>query len=306
MAPDGGEIMTDDERVNPTETDDTTSAAIPMPAAGASYDTPPATTSEPPVSEPSASEPPASDPPVNEPPISEPTTPEPPVSEPPASEPPASTSTDEHVAAAAPSESTASSSEHTEHAGALAADLAALKDQLAQVLSDLEAERDHATDYMHKWQRAQADMSNFRRRVQQEEEQFAAMAAAQAMALVLPALDSFERAFKTLPESLQRLTWIEGIFLVESQLRRTLEAHGVSPFEPQPGDALDATRHQPVAQAETTAHPEGAVVEVVQRGYELNGRVLRPALVRIARAPADAAPSSGAGTTTSGSGPPPD
>lgn len=172
-------------------------------------------------------------------------------------------------------------------------ELAALKARVAQLEHEVEAERDSGTDYMRKWQQAQADLSNFRRRAQKEAEQFAELAAAQAMELVLPALDSFERAFKTLPESLARLTWIEGIALVDFQLRRALELHGVEPFEPKPGDALDPTRHQAIAHAETSAHPEGSVVEVVQRGYALHGRALRPALVRVARPPAKEGDTSG-------------
>ena len=179
--------------------------------------------------------------------------------------------------------------------------LSALQERVAQLEREVEAERTAGTDYMRKWQQAQADLANFRRRAQQEAEQFAALAAAQAMELVLPALDSFERAFNTLPESLHRLTWIEGIALVDGQLRRALERHGVTPFEPKPGEALDPARHQAVAQTETNAHPEGAIVDVVQRGYELRGRTLRPALVRVARAPASSAAST-ADTPTSESG----
>jgi molecular chaperone GrpE len=185
----------------------------------------------------------------------------------------------------------------------------ALEERVAQLTAELAAERERTTDYMQKWQRAQADHANFRRRAQQEQEQLTALAAAQTMALVLPALDSLERAFKMLPESLYQLTWIEGITLVELQLRRALEAQGLSPFEPRPGDRLDLARHQAIAQTETSEHAEGTIIEVVQRGYELNGRALRPALVRVARAPngtsagSDAQSGVSAGATEPGSSP---
>jgi molecular chaperone GrpE len=179
-------------------------------------------------------------------------------------------------------------------------DLDMLVERAAQLERELGAERERATDYMQKWQRAQADHANFRRRVQQEQEQLSAVAAAQTLALVLPALDSLERAFKALPESLHQLTWIDGIALVELQLRRALEAQGLAPFEPRPGEQFDFTRHQAIAETPTAEHPEGAIVEVVQRGYELNGRALRPALVRVARKPQEAPGS----TAASGSGPP--
>ena len=179
-----------------------------------------------------------------------------------------------------------------------------LLERVAGLERELAAERERATDYMQRWQRAQADHANARRRAQQEQEQLTTIVFAQTSALLLPALDSLERAFRTLPETLQHLSWIDGIALVEMQLRRALEAQGVTPFEPKAGDALDPARHQAISQMESAHHAEGAIVEVVQRGYEWRGQVLRPALVSVARPPGAAADAPAAGTTTSGNGPP--
>jgi molecular chaperone GrpE len=180
----------------------------------------------------------------------------------------------------------------------------ALLERVAGLERELAAERERATDYMQQWQRAQADHANARRRSQQEQEQFTTMVFAQTSALLLPALDSLERAFRTLPETLQHLSWIDGIALVEMQLRRALEAQGVTPFEPKAGDSLDPARHQAISQLESAHHPDGAVVEVVQRGYVWRGQVLRPALVSVARPPGAAPDATTAGATTSGNGPP--
>lgn len=179
----------------------------------------------------------------------------------------------------APSVAEAAGQQRTEMAG----ELDALKERVAQLERETAAERERATDYMQKWQRAQADFSNFRRRAQQDQQQLAAIAAEEAMKFVLPALDSLERAFKTVPETLRGLTWIDGIALVELQLHRTLQAFGVQSYEPKAGETFDPSRHDSIAHVETSAHPDGAVVEVLQRGYELQGRVLRPALVSVAR-----------------------
>jgi molecular chaperone GrpE len=184
-----------------------------------------------------------------------------------------------------------------ELAGELGA-LAELKDRVTGLEREVAAERERAGDYMRRWQQAQADLSNMKRRAQQEQEQLLTLAANQAAALVLPALDSLERAFGTLPEPLHQLTWVEGISLVEFQLRRVLESHGVAPFEPKPGDKLDPARHQPIAETATSEHPAGSVAQVVQRGYEMNGRVLRPALVAVAREPSPSAPTNSAGPKT--------
>ena len=188
--------------------------------------------------------------------------------------------------------------------GSAPAEVRALLERVAGLERELAAERERATDYMQQWQRAQADHANARRRAQQEQEQLTTIVFAQTSALLLPALDSLERAFRTLPETLQHLSWIDGIALVEMQLRRALEAQGVTPFEPKAGDALDPARHQAISQMESAHHTEGAIVEVVQRGYEWRGQVLRPALVSVARPPGAAPGTAAAGATTSGNGPP--
>jgi len=79
-------------------------------------------------------------------------------------------------------------------------------ERIAELERQLATERDAATDYMQKWQRAVADFTNFKRRAQQEQEQRDQLFAAQALAPVLHALDSFERAFATLPDSLRGYT----------------------------------------------------------------------------------------------------
>ncbi len=109
------------------------------------------------------------------------------------------------------------------------------------------------------------------------------------------ALDSLERAFLALPPSLQSFSWIEGIALVELQLRRALELQGIRQLSVTPGQAFDPLRHEAVGEVESAEHPEGHVVVVVQPGYEAQGRLIRPALVQVARA---AAPTAAPAQTT--------
>lgn len=157
--------------------------------------------------------------------------------------------------------------------------------RIAELERQLAAERDAATDYMQKWQRAVADFTNFKRRAQQEQEQRDQLFAAQALAPVLHALDSFERAFATLPDSLRGYTWIEGVALVDYQLRRALEAQGITEVAAEPGQALDPTRHQAVGEVETDQQPEGHIAVVLQKGYQTSSLLIRPALVQVARTP---------------------
>jgi molecular chaperone GrpE len=160
-----------------------------------------------------------------------------------------------------------------------------LERRVAEQESEVAKEREAATDYMSRWQRAQADFSNLRRRAQQEQEQMQRLAGAHALAGILPALDSFERAFATLPPTLRHLSWIDGIGLVHLQLHGALQAAGIKPFAPDRGAAFDARREQSIGEIETSEVPPGTVAAVIQPGYELGDLVLRPALVQLARAP---------------------
>ncbi|HKV84121.1 MAG TPA: nucleotide exchange factor GrpE [Ktedonobacterales bacterium] len=164
--------------------------------------------------------------------------------------------------------------------------VAELEARVAELERSLTGEREAANDYMQRWQRAQADFANFRRRAQQEQEQRELLATGKAFAGVFTALDSFERAFQTLPPSLRYFSWMDGVALIEMQLRRTLDMHEVKPVEAAPGAPFDPLRHESIGAVETAAHPDGAIAAVVQAGYELRGFILRPALVQLAKAPA--------------------
>jgi molecular chaperone GrpE len=157
--------------------------------------------------------------------------------------------------------------------------------RVVELERELAAEREAATDYMQRWQRAQADFANLKRRAQQEQEQLQRLAGAKALAGILPALDSFERAFATLPPTLLHLSWIDGIGLVHLQLHGALQAAGVKPFVPDRGSPFDARREQSIGEIETGEVPPGTVAVVIQQGYELGDLLLRPALVQLARAP---------------------
>lgn len=174
-------------------------------------------------------------------------------------------------------------------AGGHLARVAELERQVAELQAQVERERDQATEYMRHWHTAQADFANYKRRSQQEQEQRDHLLAAQALAPALHALDSLERAFLALPASLRGYTWIEGIALVELQLRRALDLQGMRAVQAEPGQAFDPTRHEPIGEVESDEYAEGAIAVVAQQGYESHGLLVRPALVQLARKPSPAA-----------------
>lgn len=163
-----------------------------------------------------------------------------------------------------------------------------LEARVAELEREVASERQAATDYMQRWQRAQADFSNLKRRTQQEQEQAQRLAGARALAGILPAVDSFERAFATLPPTLRNFSWIDGIGLVHLQLHGALQAAGIQAFSPDPGSAFDPMREQAIGDVETRDASPGTIAVVVQQGYLLGDLVLRPALVQLARAPQSA------------------
>lgn len=167
--------------------------------------------------------------------------------------------------------------------------------KLAEAEAELVREREAAADYLRRWHQAQADLANYKRRVQQEQEQHVRLATGRALALVLPAIDSFERAFATLPPTLRGFSWISGLALVEMQLQSALAASGAAEVPAEPGAAFNPQHHEAVGEVETAEHPEGHIAAVLQRGYAIEGLLIRPSLVQLARAPQA---SSGEATST--------
>jgi len=145
-----------------------------------------------------------------------------------------------------------------------------------------QAEQAKADTYMANWQRAQADLANLRRRNQQEREDYIKRANEEIIRDLLPVLDSFDRALATMPAELSELTWIEGIKIVERQLRLALLRHGVTPIEAE-GQKFDPTQHEAVLHRVTTEHEDEAITTELQKGYRLHDRVLRPSLVEVAK-----------------------
>jgi molecular chaperone GrpE len=176
-------------------------------------------------------------------------------------------------------------------------------ERIAALEAELNKERDAATDYMQRWQRAQADYSNFRRRAQQEQEQQQQVYRAQALAIVLPAMDTLERAFATVPATLRAYSWIDGVALVHLQLEGALRNAGVAPIEVEIGAAFDPQRHEAIGEIDAPEVAVGRIAAVIQRGYLLGDLLLRPTLVQLARGGAKETDATPAGEVAGGPGP---
>ena len=155
-------------------------------------------------------------------------------------------------------------------------------DELEALRQELEKAKAQAAEYLEGWQRTQAEFANYKKRNEQELQELLKLANATLIAKLLPIMDDFERAFQTLPRSLARLTWIDGIALIHRRLQAILEAEGLTVIETK-GQSFDPLLHEAVSYEEVEGYDDGQIIEEVQKGYKLHDRILRPALVRVAR-----------------------
>jgi molecular chaperone GrpE len=172
-------------------------------------------------------------------------------------------------------EEAVSEEEKGEEAAEEGRELEALRQRLAEAEAKVE-------DYLDQWRRAAADLANYRKRVEKEQAEFSRYANAALITRILPLLDDFQRAFRTVPDNLRGLTWMDGVALIYRRLQAILEAEGLTLMETE-GQSFDPLLHEAVTYEESEEHEEGQIIGEVQRGYKLGDRVLRPALVRVAK-----------------------
>lgn len=141
--------------------------------------------------------------------------------------------------------------------------------------------RAEAADYKDRWLRSQAEFSNYRKRQERERQDMRAGAAADIITQILPVLDDLERAFKHVPPEMQSHPWLNGFRLIERKFAQVIEQAGVKPIETI-GKRFDPNFHESAADEESD-QPHGTILEEYRKGYTLNDKVLRPAMVKIAR-----------------------
>jgi molecular chaperone GrpE len=145
-------------------------------------------------------------------------------------------------------------------------------------LQKLKAERDSLLDRLA---RAQAEFENARRRASKEQQDFRDYAAVDAIRPLLPVLDSFERAMQVRSEPAD---FRSGVELIYKQLQDALAKIGIRAIAAQ-GEPFDPHVHEAIEMVETSEAPDHEVLEELQRGYKFKDRLLRPAMVKVARNP---------------------
>ena len=153
-------------------------------------------------------------------------------------------------------------------------DLSDLSDQ-----SDLSAApelRARVADLEDRWKRAAADLDNYRKRFDRELDRLRQLDRETILRAWLSVVDDMERALCS--QGASASPWYEGMEAIHARMLAVLDQFGVKPFVPT-GETFDPDRHEAVATANLPDQPEGKIVEVVQTGYLLDGKVVRPARV---------------------------
>ncbi len=143
----------------------------------------------------------------------------------------------------------------------------------------VEEEKEKASNYLTNWQRAEADFSNYKKRLEQEKNETTSYANWALILNLLPVLDDLDRAIDATPPDIANNTWFEGIKLIQKKLWTVLKSNGISEVEAL-GKPFDPKVHEAVAHLDGD---EGIVVNEIQKGYKLKDRLLRPSLVGVGK-----------------------
>ena len=139
-----------------------------------------------------------------------------------------------------------------------------------------------ADEYLDKLLRLQAEFENFKKRMDKEKSDFIKYASEELIIELLSIIDSFERAFDSISKSKDFKVLHQGVEMILKQIHQLLEKRGLKKIESL-GKTFDPLKHEAVMHIPSDEHPENTVVEEIQTGYTLGDRVLRPALVKVAK-----------------------
>jgi molecular chaperone GrpE len=148
----------------------------------------------------------------------------------------------------------------------------------------LTKEQKKAEECMSLLQRTQADFVNYRRRMSQEQGEARIAAQSALLSHFLPVLDDLGRALGAAPPELSTHPWVQGLVLIVRRIGMLLDQLGVQQIGV-PGERFDPRWHEAITTEARTDMPEGTIVHVIQPGYVLGERVIRPAQVIVAHAP---------------------
>jgi molecular chaperone GrpE len=151
-----------------------------------------------------------------------------------------------------------------------------------EILQELQEVRHQRDEYLDGWQRAQAEFANYKKRVERDRQQVQQNSIANVVRRYLEILDDLERALANQPQDKEGADWADGIDLVYKKWLKALESDDIKPMQAE-GEIFDPSFHEAISQEANDDYESGEIIEVIQNGYMIGDRVLRPARVRVAQ-----------------------
>ncbi len=142
--------------------------------------------------------------------------------------------------------------------------------------------RKKADDFSNGWQRERAEFANYRKRITRDQETEKQNSRLAILRKYLDIHDDLELAIKNMPDHVKSDAWVNGIQLIYQKLTNLLDSEGMQPI-PAENCAFDPALHEAISSEEHEGFESGNIIEVVQKGYTIGDRVVRPARVRVAK-----------------------
>jgi molecular chaperone GrpE len=155
-----------------------------------------------------------------------------------------------------------------------------MKVENEKLISALEAEREQSEQYLKNWQYSQAELLNYKKRIEKDQQAHREWVKADSLQLYIDILDDIELALKTAAKDANAAEWSKGIELIQRKMLGVLEKEGVTRIGTDNG--FDPMLHEAVSSEPHPEYESGEIIEVLQHGYCINNRTLRPARVRVA------------------------
>ena len=157
--------------------------------------------------------------------------------------------------------------------------------EITQLRTELDEALVKQKEYLDGWQRERAEFFNYKKRMEREQTQGGQNTFANAVRRYLDIADDLERALKSKnrPKDGEGATWADGIDLIYRKMMAAFEADGVKRIDTTNDKFFDPNLHEAISHEDSPEHESGQIIEVVQPGYSLGARVIRPARVRVAR-----------------------
>jgi molecular chaperone GrpE len=155
------------------------------------------------------------------------------------------------------------------------------QDPVALLRKQLETALSAGDEFKDALQRERADFSNFRKRTEREKAELRSVVVSETVQKFLPVVDDFERAMASLPAEFEESEWLTGFQLISKKFADVLEQFGIKVINPL-GEPFDHNYHDAIGSEDAPEYESGTVIDVLQKGYLMNGKCIRPAIVRVA------------------------